>query len=65
MKDIGIMILEMEKVPIGYALEKINIENYTQEIGKITKKRDMEYSSIKTVVVMMVNGRIPKEMEKV
>ena len=65
MKVIGKMIFEMEKVLIGYAQEKTNIENFTQEIGKITKKKDMVYIFIKTEVAMMENGKIRKEMEKV
>ena len=65
MKDIGKTIFEMEKVLIGYAQEKTNIENFTQEIGKITKKKDMVYIFIKMEVAMMENGKIRKEMEKV
>ena len=38
MKAIGKMILEMVKVLIGYVQVKINIENYIQVIGKITKR---------------------------
>ena len=54
----------MEKVHIGYAYEKINIESYIQVIGKIIKKKDMEYIFIKMEVVMMENGKIQKEMVK-
>ena len=55
----------MEKELIGYVQVKINIENYIQEIGKIIKKKDMEYIFIKMGAVMMVSGKIQKEMEKV
>ena len=55
----------MEKEHIGYVQGKINIENYIQEIGKIIKKKVMEYFFIKMVHVMMVYGKIIKEMEKV
>lgn len=65
MKAIGKMILEMVKVLIGYVQVKINIENYIQVIGKITKKKDMVYIFIKMEVVMMANGKILKETEKV
>ena len=65
MKDIGKMILEMEKVLTGYAQGRINIENYIPEIGKTIKKKDMVYIFIKMEAVMMVNGKIQKEMEKV
>ena len=54
----------MEKEHIGCAQEKINIENYTLVIGRITKKKDMVFIFIKTEVVMTVNGKIQKEMEK-
>ena len=64
MKVIGKMTSEMGKVLIGFALEKINIENYTQVIGKITKKKDMVFTFIKMEVVMMANGKIRKGMEK-
>ena len=65
MKDTGKMISEMEKVLIGYAQVKINIENYIQETGKIIKKKDMVYIFIKMEVAMMENGKIRKGMEKV
>ena len=65
MKDIGKMIYVMVKVHIGYAQAKINIENYIQVIGKIIKKKDMEFIFIKMEVVMMENGKIQKEMEQV
>ena len=65
MKAIGKMILEMVKVLTGYVQVKINIENYIQVIGKITKKKDMVYIFIKMEVVMMANGKILKETEKV
>ena len=65
MKATGKMILETEKVLTGYAQEKTNIENFIQEIGKITRKKDMVYIFIKTEVAMMENGRTQKEMEKV
>ena len=54
----------MEKELIGYAQVKINIENYIPVIGRITKKRDMVFIFIKMEVVMTVNGKIQKEMEK-
>ena len=39
--------------------------NYIQEIGKIIRKKVMEFIFIKMVLVMMVYGKIIKEMEKV
>ena len=53
------------KEHIGFVLVKINIGNYIQEIGKIIRKNVMEFIFIKMVLVMMVYGKIIKEMEKV
>ena len=65
MKVTGKMILEMEKVLIGYAQEKTNIESFILEIGKIIKKKDMVYTFIKMEVATMENGKIQKETVKV
>ena len=65
MKATGKMILEMEKVLIGYAQAKTSIESFIQEIGRITRKKGMVYIYKKMEAAMMENGKIQKEMEKV
>ena len=55
----------MEKAHTGYALAKINTENYTQEIGQKIKNTDKVFISTKTAAVMTVPGKTAKEKEKV
>ena len=53
----------MEKELIGYAQEKINTENYTQEIGPKIKNMDKVFISTKMEAVTTVYGKIVKEKE--
>ena len=64
-KAIGKMIYVTEKEHTGYALAKINTENYTQEIGQKIKNTDKVFISTKTVAVTTEPGKIAKEKERV
>ena len=64
MKVIGKMIYEMEKAHTGFAQEKTNTENFTQEIGQKIKNTGKVFISTKTAAATMALGKIAKEKER-
>lgn len=64
MREVGMIVRDMGKVPSGFVILKVNLEDSILVIGRMIRRRVEVRCFLNPVIVMMVCGWIANPMDK-